>query len=377
MKKKLGARVIQHHEQYLGLPPLVGKGKRKAFNRIKDQVGRKIAGWKGKFLSHAGREILIKAVAQATPTYTMSCFKIPDTLCKELNSMMSNFWWGQKNRERKVAWVSWEKLCTPKEDGGMGFRDLKAFNLALLAKQWWRMLQSPNLLVHKVFKVKYIWNGSFNEAELGRRPSYVWRSMLAARKVVDRGSKWCIGNGKSVHIWKDRWIPSPESFKVTSPIGVHTGMEIVSSLLDTDRKAWDVVKVKNLFLPHEAEMVLSIPISGRLPEDSIVWAWTSNGSFSVKSGYKVAQKVLKEVSNRGDGGSSSDNSGMKSIWKVVWRLNCPSKIKHLLWRACKNILPTKLRLKAQGIDVNEKCDICGNAESSGHALWSCNIVEAV
>ena len=63
VKEKLGARVVQHHEKYLGLPPLVGKGKRKAFNRIKDQVGRKIARWKGKLLSHAGREILIKAVA--------------------------------------------------------------------------------------------------------------------------------------------------------------------------------------------------------------------------------------------------------------------------------------------------------------------------
>ena len=103
VKEKLGARVVQHHEKYLELPPLVGKGKRKAFNRIKDQVGRKIAKWKGKLLSHAGREILIKAVAQATTTYMMSCFKIPNTLCKELNSMMSKFWWGQKNRERKVA----------------------------------------------------------------------------------------------------------------------------------------------------------------------------------------------------------------------------------------------------------------------------------
>ena len=91
----------------------------------------------------------------------------------------------------------------------------------------------------------------------------------------------------------------------------------------------------------------------------------------------MAQKVLKEDLSRGEGGSSSDNSGMKAIWKIVWRLNCPSKIKHLLWRACKNILPTKLRLKAQGIDVDEKCDICGNVESSRHALWSCKIAEAV
>ena len=116
------------------MPPLVGKGKRKAFNRIKDLVGREIAGWKGKLLSNAGREILINAVAQATPTYTMSCFKLPDSLCKELNSMMSNFWWGQKEKERKMAWISWEKLGTPKKEWGMGFRDLKAFNLALLCQ---------------------------------------------------------------------------------------------------------------------------------------------------------------------------------------------------------------------------------------------------
>lgn len=140
MKQKFGAQIIQHHEKYLGLPLLVGKGKRKAFNRIKDQVGRKIASWKGKLLSNGGREILIKAVAQAMPTYIMSCFKLSKSLCKEMNSMMSNFWWGQKEKERKMAWISWEKLFTSKMEGGgggMGFRDLKAFNLTLLAKQWW------------------------------------------------------------------------------------------------------------------------------------------------------------------------------------------------------------------------------------------------
>ena len=68
MKDTFGAEIVKQHEKYLGLPPMVGRGKKKAFNRIKDQVGRKIAGWKGRLLSNVGREILIKAVAQATPT---------------------------------------------------------------------------------------------------------------------------------------------------------------------------------------------------------------------------------------------------------------------------------------------------------------------
>ena len=63
VKRMFEAQIIQHHEKYLRRPPLVGRCKKKAFNHIKDQVGRKIAGWKGKLLSSAGREILIKAVA--------------------------------------------------------------------------------------------------------------------------------------------------------------------------------------------------------------------------------------------------------------------------------------------------------------------------
>ena len=87
VKQMFGAQIIQHHKKYLGLPPLLGKSKRNAFNCIKDQVGRKIARWKGKLLSSAGREILIKAVAQAVPTYTMSVFLLPIALCDDMTKI--------------------------------------------------------------------------------------------------------------------------------------------------------------------------------------------------------------------------------------------------------------------------------------------------
>ena len=77
--------------------------KKNTFNNIKEKLAKKLAGWKEKLLSKAGKEALIKAVAQAIPTYAMSCFPIPDSLCDELTSTIRNLWWGQKKDEKKMA----------------------------------------------------------------------------------------------------------------------------------------------------------------------------------------------------------------------------------------------------------------------------------
>ena len=84
--------MIKHQEKYLGLPSLVGRTKKSTFNSVKDKLRKKLAGWKGKLLSKTGKEVLIKVVAQAIPTYTMSVFKLPKSLCEDLTSMIRNFW---------------------------------------------------------------------------------------------------------------------------------------------------------------------------------------------------------------------------------------------------------------------------------------------
>ena len=85
-------------------------------------MDNKLARWKGKKkLSQAQKEILIKAVAQAILTYTMSVFKLPNTLCNEMTSMVRKFWWGQTNKKTKMAWLSWDKVCTPNEEDDLGF----------------------------------------------------------------------------------------------------------------------------------------------------------------------------------------------------------------------------------------------------------------
>ncbi|XP_059446589.1 uncharacterized protein LOC132178152 [Corylus avellana] len=126
-----------------------------------------INGWKEIFLSQVGKEVLLKAVVEAIPTYTMSVFQLPKTLCKEINSMMSRFWWENMEKEKRTAWMSWERMEKAKEKGGMGYRDLEYFNMALLAKQGWRILQNQNSLVAKVFEEKYYKKGNLSQLKCG------------------------------------------------------------------------------------------------------------------------------------------------------------------------------------------------------------------
>lgn len=112
--------------------------------------------------------MLIKAVAQAIPTYTMSCFQLPKRLVKDLTGLMSCFWWSSLGGKRGVSWLSWSKLSQPKAMDGLGFRSLEEFNKAFLAKQCWRIIPYPNSLVSRVSKAKYLPRCSFWEANTGR-----------------------------------------------------------------------------------------------------------------------------------------------------------------------------------------------------------------
>ena len=187
--------MIRQYEKYLGLPTLVGRAKKRSFIYLKERVWKKLQGWKEKLLSIAGREVLIKAVIQAIPTYTMSCFKLLKGLIKELEVLIRKFWWRYSNDSRKVHWVSWERLCEAKEVGGMEFKEIKKFNEALLAKQVWRMMHNSDFLCFRVFKARFFPNCSILDAKDSNSGSYAWKSILGARDVIKKGMVWRIGNG--------------------------------------------------------------------------------------------------------------------------------------------------------------------------------------
>lgn len=158
------------------------------FLGIKERIGKIIQGQKERFLSKVGSEILIKSIAQAIPTFAMSCFMFPDFLLREIRSMVDGFCWGQRKGERKMNWVAWKKLCRVKGRGGMGFHDLHHFNVALLAKQGWRILQNEDSLVARIMKAKHFPESSFLDAPVKKKCSFLWGSIASARHLVEEGN---------------------------------------------------------------------------------------------------------------------------------------------------------------------------------------------
>ena len=120
--------------KYRSLPELFTRRKRDLFSSIVDRIRLRAASWSTCRLSPARKLTMLKSVLSAIPTYTMSCFPLPIGLCKQIQSVLTRFWWDADPSVRKLCWVAWDSLTQHKSDGGLGFRDILDFNTAMLAK---------------------------------------------------------------------------------------------------------------------------------------------------------------------------------------------------------------------------------------------------
>jgi hypothetical protein len=118
----------------LGLPTQVGVDRSDCFIHLIERVVERLKGYKEKLLSCGGKEVLLKAVAQAIPAYSMSVFKLPKQVIKGITDAMTRYWWGDDYVHKHMHWFSWWKMCVPKKKGGMCIRNLNCFNLAMLAR---------------------------------------------------------------------------------------------------------------------------------------------------------------------------------------------------------------------------------------------------
>lgn len=186
--------------KYLGLPENFGRRKRDIFASLVDRIRQRAHGWTTRFLSSAGKLVLLKLVLAALPTYTMSCFKLPKSLCKQIQSVLTRFWWDMKPELRKMCWVSWDKLTLPKNVGGLGFREIEQFNDALLAKHAWCLLKDPSSLLGQTLLNKYCKYDGLLDCSAPNSASHGWRGVLARRDILKKGLGWSIGTGERIQV---------------------------------------------------------------------------------------------------------------------------------------------------------------------------------
>ena len=280
----LGVSEVREYEKYHGILAVVGRNEKASLNFIKERVWNRFQGWKEKLLSQAGREVLLKVVVQAIPTFVMGCFKLPSGLLNDIEMMIRKFWWGQRGDQLKIHWKNWETLCKPKVLGGMGFKDLEKFNEAKLAKQVWRLLVDHSSLFYQVFRAKHFPSGSVFDAKVASG-SYAWQSIIKASKLVQSSLLWRVGNGTKINIYNDRWLPGGASAYVVSPKIEEASNYVVANLLEPGGGGWNDQLVDGIFLPFEAQRIKSIPLCVMDQEDCILWPRCRLSSYSVKTGF--------------------------------------------------------------------------------------------
>ncbi|KAJ1414333.1 Ribonuclease H domain [Sesbania bispinosa] len=224
--------------KYLGLPAEWGKSKNDALHWIKERVMAKVEDWKGMLLNQAGKEVLIKLIIQAIPSYAMSVISFPKTFCKKLNSLVANFWWRGSNGYGGVHWRTWSLITKKKKEGGLGFRDFHLMNIAYLGKQAWRLLKNPQSLWGRILKGIYFHGTDFLHAKKGARPSWAWTSLIIGRDFLKKEGRWQLASGDSVDLWEDNWLVSGINLKNLP----HEEPQTVSNLILPGARTWNLDK---------------------------------------------------------------------------------------------------------------------------------------
>ncbi|KAG7583573.1 hypothetical protein ISN44_As08g030850 [Arabidopsis suecica] len=316
-----------------------------------------------------GKEVLIKSIATALPTYKMSCFMLPKRLISQITRHIRRFWWSTVKDKHKIPWIAWDKMTALKQYGGMGFRDLTHFNVALLAKQSWRMLREPHLLLTRVLRAKYFSKTSLMEAKLGHRPSHAWRSILQGMQLIKQGLRWTVGDGNQIKAWSDPWLsnpPRPARCLIPSSPDHFT----VSGLMRPNSTTWDDTKLQELVHPDDIRIIKKIRTSLAKCQDTPTWIFTRDGQYTVKSGYHQLTKPGTE--------HFSANTSAYALWKQIWALNVQPKIKHFWWRVLHNALPVASNLAHRRIKILPECILCGEAmETTIHLLFHCRFAREI
>lgn len=177
-------------------------------------------------------------------------------------------------------------------------------------------------------------------ANLGYNVSYAWRSIHKSIWIIQKGGCWRIGNGQTIKIWEDHWIPSHNGYKIISPNRGNPDIQVVKDLFLQDDSGWDTKLIEENFLKIDADSITPLPIINTDNKDEYMWMHEQNSIYSVKSGYQFLQHWK---TNSSTSPTTSNNS--TNLWKKLWSIHTIPRHNLFLWRILNNALPLRVSLE--------------------------------
>jgi hypothetical protein len=364
----LRCKTVQLPINYLGLP-LGAKAKSKAiWDPILEKMERKLAGWQRMYLSKGGRVTLIKSTLSSLPTYYLSLFPIPSSVALRIDKIQRDFLWGGIGDGKRFHLINWHQVCQPLKFGGLGFRNIRIFNQALLGKWLWRYGTETDAFWRSIIFSKYgdPQGGWITREAHGPHGVSLWKHI---RKDWERFARHVyveVGDGAKTRFWTDSWCGQgslkdgyPELYciarnkeaLVKDHMQYHN--ERVSWDFNFTRHAqdWELDAVASFL-----ELLSSSSVKG-YGEDRLCWRGASKEGFKVRSYYKYL----------------SSSAGTAVPWKRIWKTNAPPRVAFFVWVAALGRILTTDNLRRRHVMVLDWCCMCKeNGESISHLLLHCS-----
>jgi hypothetical protein len=344
-------------------------------------------------VSLGGRVILINSVLAAIPVFYLSFLKMPTRVWKKIVAIQRNFLWGGSSNKSKIAWVKWSDLCRPKEEGGLGIKNLRLVNVSLLMKWCWRLLVSQDDLWSLVLKAKYGADIGYSSELLGcgnkRFASFWWKDLCKLGQTnVNSNEDWCsevmvkkVGNGGGTRFWLDKWV-SGGTLALTFPRLYSISCQkddLISQVggRTNDGWVWNLRWRRQLFLWEEelCTNLLNTIGSANLTSQDDVWNCEigSDGVYSVKEGYDfLSQNFLPQL---------NINNDCRRVLKGIWDSLAPLKVVIFSWKLVLQRLPTRRNLVVRGLldgSANPGYVWCPLVvETESHLFFTCPVAVEV
>ncbi|XP_026417197.1 uncharacterized protein LOC113312677 [Papaver somniferum] len=245
----------------------------------------------------------------------MNCFKIPKGTCKEINAIQRDFFWNKdKDKSKGLFYIAWDVVNKPKELGGLGFKNMEYFNLAMTSKIAWRLIEEPNSLWSSTMKAAHYPNQEVIRIDTKPKTtdSWIWKGILEGISYIQQYYIWKIEDGTKIHIWEERWIANFPDI-IHKPPHCHSNLKTVNQLFNVHGE-WDTT-ILALWFTQDIQDLITQTHHNPTSEDTISWSLTNTRKFSVKSLYD------KQINEK------YANDTIIAHWKQIWRLDTTQTIK--------------------------------------------------